>query len=197
MLRWSRPSSAVKFDNWAMFWGVNVIGWSGLMLAFPHVTATYLPGWVFNVATLVHGEEAFLAAEFLFTVHFFNNHFRPDKLSPPDVVMVTGTQSLDEFRHDHPAHFKRMVAAGRDSEIPDRPALAPLPHRLGGARAGPDRHRARTASVGSSRARHRLILESSMQRPAPVFRQEAPNPADSDTFSRLRRSGRPPRAGPR
>jgi hypothetical protein len=60
----------------------------------------------------VHGEEAFLAAVFLFTVHFFNNHFRPDKLPPPDVVMFTGTQSLDEFRHDHPAHFRRMVESG-------------------------------------------------------------------------------------
>ena len=102
-----------KFDYWAVFWGVNIIGWSGLMLAFPHVTAEYLPGWVFNVATLVHGEEAFLAAVFLFTVHFFNNHFRPDKLPPPDIVMFTGTQSLTEFRHDHPAHYQRMVDTGQ------------------------------------------------------------------------------------
>ncbi|HEX5804007.1 MAG TPA: cytochrome C, partial [Azospira sp.] len=101
-----------KFDYWAVFWGVNVIGWSGMMLAFPHITATYLPGWVFNVATLVHGEEAFLAAVFLFTVHFFNNHFRPDKLPPPDVVMFTGTQSLEEFRKEHPAHYQRLVASG-------------------------------------------------------------------------------------
>lgn len=105
-----------KFDYWAVFWGVNIIGWSGLMLAFPHVTATYLPGWIFNVATLVHGEEAFLAAVFLFTVHFFNNHFRPDKLPPPDVVMFTGTQSLREFRHDHPAHYQRMVDSGELSK---------------------------------------------------------------------------------
>ncbi len=101
-----------KFDYWAVFWGVNVIGWSGMMLAFPHITATYLPGWVFNVATLVHGEEAFLAAVFLFTVHFFNNPIRPDKLPPPDVVMFTGTQSLEEFRREHPAHYERLVAAG-------------------------------------------------------------------------------------
>lgn len=101
-----------KFDYWAVFWGVSIIGGSGLMLAFPSVTASYLPGWVFNVATLVHGEEAFLAAVFLFTVHFFNNHFRPDKLPPPDVVMFTGTQSLEEFRHDHPAHYNRLVESG-------------------------------------------------------------------------------------
>ena len=101
-----------KFDYWAVFWGVNIIGWSGLMLAFPHVTASFLPGWVFNVGTLVHGEEAFLAAVFLFTVHFFNNHFRPDKLPPPDVVMFTGTQSLEEFRREHPAHYRRLVESG-------------------------------------------------------------------------------------
>lgn len=101
-----------KFDYWAVFWGVNIIGYSGLMLAFPHITATYLPGWVFNVATLVHGEEAFLAAVFLFTVHFFNNHFRPDKLPPPDVVMFTGTQSIEEFRKDHPAQYQRLKDSG-------------------------------------------------------------------------------------
>ena len=114
-----------KFDYWAVFWGVNIIGWSGLMLAFPHVTATYLPGWVFNVATLVHGQEAFLAAAFLFTVHFFNNHFRPDKLPPPDVVMFTGTQSLDEFRRDHPAQYQRLLAAGElERRLVDAPAKA-------------------------------------------------------------------------
>jgi cytochrome b subunit of formate dehydrogenase len=112
-----------KFDYWAVFWGVNVIGWSGMMLAFPHITATYLPGWVFNVATLVHGEEAFLAAVFLFTVHFFNNHFRPDKLPPPDVVMFTGTQSIEEFRQDHPAHYQRLVDSGElETYLVDAPS---------------------------------------------------------------------------
>jgi hypothetical protein len=77
---------------------------------------------VFNVATLVHGEEAFLAAVFLFTVHFFNNHFRPDKLPPPDVVMFTGTQSLREFRHDHPAQYQRLVDSG---ELEKRLVSAP------------------------------------------------------------------------
>ena len=101
-----------KFDYWAVFWGMAIIGGSGMMLAFPHVVAAYLPGWVFNVAMVVHGEEAVLAAVFLFTVHFFNNHFRPDKLPPPDVVMFTGTQSLQEFRHEHRAQYDRLVASG-------------------------------------------------------------------------------------
>ncbi|MCO6411443.1 MAG: cytochrome b/b6 domain-containing protein, partial [Thiogranum sp.] len=101
-----------KFDYWAVFWGMAVIGGSGMMLAFPEITASIFPGWVFNVVMLVHGEEAFLAAVFLFTVHFFNNHFRPDKLPPPDVVMFTGTQSLEEFRRDHSLQYDRLVASG-------------------------------------------------------------------------------------
>jgi cytochrome b subunit of formate dehydrogenase len=121
--RFERWTYFEKFDYWAVFWGVNIIGWSGLMLAFPHVTAKYLPGWVFNVGTLIHGEEAFLAAVFLFTVHFFNNHFRPDKLPPPDVVMFTGTQSLEEFRHEHPAYYQRLIDTGElDKHLVDAPA---------------------------------------------------------------------------
>ena len=57
------------------------------MIWFKDLTATYLPGWVFNVAFIFHGEEAVLAAGFLFTVHFFNNHWRPDKF-PLDISDV-------------------------------------------------------------------------------------------------------------
>ncbi|MDO8248988.1 MAG: cytochrome c3 family protein [Rhodoferax sp.] len=110
--RFERWAYFEKFDYWAVFWGVTIIGTSGLLLAFPTVTAASLPGWVFNIATVIHGEEAFLAAVFLFTVHFFNNHFRPDKLPPPDIVMFTGTQSLEEFRADHPAQYQRLVDSG-------------------------------------------------------------------------------------
>lgn len=102
-----------KFDYWAVFWGMGIIGGSGMMLAFPNVTASFLPGWVFNIATLVHGEEAFLAAVFLFTVHFFNNHLRPDKYPPPDIVMFTGAVALDEFKREHTLEYQRLVALGQ------------------------------------------------------------------------------------
>jgi cytochrome b subunit of formate dehydrogenase len=102
-----------KFDYWAVFWGMGIIGSTGMMLAFPNVTASIFPGWVFNVAMIVHGEEAFLAAVFLFTVHFFNNHFRPDKLPPPDVVMFTGSVPLEEFKREHTAQYTRMIETGQ------------------------------------------------------------------------------------
>jgi len=81
------------------------------MMWFPAVTAAYLPGWVFNVATIVHGEEAFLAAVFLFTVHFFNNHFRPDKF-PQDITMFTGAVPLEIYRHEHRRDYERLKASG-------------------------------------------------------------------------------------
>lgn len=112
-----------KFDYWAVFWGMFIIGGSGAMMAFPNITAQFLPGWVFNVAILVHGEEAFLCAVFLFTVHFFNNHFRPDKIPPPDVVMFTGVQSLEEFRREHTDQYNRLVATGElDKYLVDTPS---------------------------------------------------------------------------
>jgi cytochrome b subunit of formate dehydrogenase len=100
-----------KFDYWAPFWGLTIVGVSGVMMWFPGTTSSFLPGWVFNVATIVHGEEAFLAAVFLFTVHYFNSHFRPDKF-PQDIVMFTGAVPLEEFRREHTLEYNRLVESG-------------------------------------------------------------------------------------
>ena len=100
-----------KFDYWAPFWGLTIVGVSGLMMWFPDITASFLPGWAFNVATIVHGEEAFLAAVFLFTVHYFNSHFRPDKF-PQDISMFTGAIPLEEYKHEHKLEYERLVKSG-------------------------------------------------------------------------------------
>jgi cytochrome b subunit of formate dehydrogenase len=112
-----------KFDYWAPFWGVTIIGATGVMLWVPNVTAAFLPGWAFNVATIFHGEEALLAALFLFTVHFFNNHFRPDKF-PLDVVMFTGSMRLEEFKHEHTVEYNRLVESGElEKYLVDAPSV--------------------------------------------------------------------------
>jgi cytochrome b subunit of formate dehydrogenase len=100
-----------KFDYWAPFWGMTIIGVSGLIMWYPITFASFLPGWAFNVAAIVHGEEAFLAAVFLFTVHFFNNHFRPDKF-PQDTTMFTGRVPLEIYKHEHRREYERLLASG-------------------------------------------------------------------------------------
>jgi len=121
--RFDRYSYWEKFDYWAVFWGMAIIGSSGLLLWFPALFARFLPGWVFNVALVVHGEEALLAVVFIFIVHFFNSHLRPDKF-PMDLVMFTGRVSLRELERERPAEYERIAAAGHLDEFL---AAAPSP----------------------------------------------------------------------
>jgi thiosulfate reductase cytochrome b subunit len=100
-----------KFDYFAVFWGITVIGCTGLMLWFPEFFTHLLPGWFINVATIVHSDEALLAVGFIFTVHFFNTHLRPEKF-PMDIVVFTGRMPVDELRRDKPAEYEKLVASG-------------------------------------------------------------------------------------
>ena len=104
-----------KFDYFAVFWGVAVIGATGLLLWFPTLFTRFMPGWMINVATIVHSDEALLATGFIFTVHFFNTHLRPEKY-PMDTVIFTGRMPVAEFKRDKPAEYEALVAAGKLEE---------------------------------------------------------------------------------
>jgi cytochrome b subunit of formate dehydrogenase len=110
-----------KFDYWAVFWGMGIIGGSGLMLWFPVAFSHLVPGWVYNIALLVHGEEALLAVGFIFTIHFFNGHLRPEKF-PMDMVIFTGRISEHEMKNERPAEYARAIAKGplADAGAPSR-----------------------------------------------------------------------------
>jgi cytochrome b subunit of formate dehydrogenase len=122
-----------KFDYWAVFWGMAIIGGSGLMLWFPELFARVLPGSVFSVALLVHGEEALLAVGFIFTIHFFNAHLRMEKF-PVDDVMFTGQLPEEELKHERGAEYERLVATGEIERL--RVAPAPRWHRTVAVIAG-------------------------------------------------------------
>jgi len=109
--RFGRWTYWEKFDYWAVYWGAFIIGLSGLLLWFADAVGTVLPGWIFNLATVAHGLEAFLAVMTLFVVHFFNNHFRPAKF-PLDPVMFTGSWDLEELKEERPAEYERLRASG-------------------------------------------------------------------------------------
>jgi cytochrome b subunit of formate dehydrogenase len=101
-----------KFDYFAVFWGVGIIGFSGLMLWFPEAFSKVVPGWTFNIAIILHSDEALLAAVFIFSIHFFNTHLRPEKF-PLDPVIFTGRISEEEFIHERPLEYQRMVDQGK------------------------------------------------------------------------------------
>ena len=89
-----------------------MIGASGLSCGSRTFFANVFPGWEFNVAIIVHSDEALLAAGFIFTIHFFNTHLRPEKF-PMDPVIFTGRIDEEEFRRDHPAEYERLRATGQ------------------------------------------------------------------------------------
>ena len=101
-----------KFDYWAVFWGMAIIGGSGLLLWFPVLFSRILPGWMFNIAALVHGEEALLAVGFIFTIHFFNSHLRPEKF-PMDTVIFTGRISEHELKEERAVEYARLLREER------------------------------------------------------------------------------------
>jgi len=100
-----------KFDYMAVFWGVTMIGLSGLMLWFPEFFTRFFPGKLINIATIIHSDEAVLATGFIFTVHFFNTHFRPEKF-PMDPVIFTGKVPVEVFKHERPREYEIVKKDG-------------------------------------------------------------------------------------
>ncbi|HKL49071.1 MAG TPA: cytochrome c3 family protein [Desulfuromonadales bacterium] len=100
-----------KFDFIAVFWGMFAIGGSGLMLWFPEAFGAFLPGWIFNVSTIIHSDEALLATGFIFTVHFFNTHGRPEKF-PMDFVIFNGELPKEEFIEERGDQWRRYQEEG-------------------------------------------------------------------------------------
>jgi cytochrome b subunit of formate dehydrogenase len=105
-----------KFDYFAVFWGIAIIGSSGLILWFPEFfTNLGIPGEVINIATIIHSDEALLATGFIFTIHFFNTHFRPDKF-PIDTVIFTGKVELEELKEDRAREYELINSDERYKE---------------------------------------------------------------------------------
>jgi len=100
---------AQKFDYWAVFWGMFIIGLSGLALAFP-IAASYLvpqwsTGWIWQLLSIMHSDEALLAIVFILFWHFYNEHLKPE-VFPMSWVWITGRISTKELKHMHPLEYE-------------------------------------------------------------------------------------------
>lgn len=96
-----------KFDYWAVFWGMTIVGITGLMMAFPLATTRIIPGWGLNVAFWVHRIEAILAMAHIFIIHFFIGHLRRLHF-PMDRAMFEGSTDLETMRHEKPGWIERL-----------------------------------------------------------------------------------------
>ena len=112
-----------KFDYWAVFWGMIVIGFSGYAMWFAPFFAHFLPGWALNAVLVIHSDEGLLAILFIFSIHFVNTHLRPDSF-PMDMVVFTGVESEAEFKKKRSMEYERLRKQGKlESRLGEAPAL--------------------------------------------------------------------------
>ncbi len=109
--RFDRWTYWEKFDYFAVFWGVAVIGISGLIRWKEEFFGNLLGGGAVSLADTIHKEEALMATAFIFIVHFFNTHFRSEK-APMDVSIYTGLITEEELKEERPEQYERMKASG-------------------------------------------------------------------------------------
>lgn len=107
--QFGRFSYIHKFDYWAVFWGMGIIGLSGLFLAFPVWASQFFPlwsvNWIWEVLFIMHSDEALLAIVFILFWHFYNEHLRWDKF-PMSMTWITGKISIEDMKHEHPIEYK-------------------------------------------------------------------------------------------
>ena len=106
-----------KFDYWAPFWGIVIIGVSGLMMWHKELATKIVPGEIINYALAAHSDEALLAALFLFIWHFYNVHFSTT-VFPMGTVFLTGYLPEKLMVEEHYEYYVEvMKKAGLEHEI--------------------------------------------------------------------------------
>ena len=105
-----------KLDYWAFCLAACVIGISGLMSWYPNVFCVVLPGSALNVAKMVHSQFSLYIASFLFLIHYFHAHFRPEKF-PMDASVLTGMVSEQHLRKYRPDYVARLEREGKLNEM--------------------------------------------------------------------------------
>jgi cytochrome b subunit of formate dehydrogenase len=106
-----------KFDFLSLVAGTVIIGVTGFMMWFPIGTTRILPGIFLNIALVIHGNEALLAAGVIFIfVHLFSAHLKPGAF-PIDKVIFTGSLPLEHYMEERPLEYAKRVREGTLDEV--------------------------------------------------------------------------------
>lgn len=105
--KFDRYTYQEKFDYWAVFWGIVIIGGSGLILLFPVAAARIMPGAMIPVAFVAHSDEAVLAVGWILIVHIFYAHLAPN-VFPFNTSIFTGRRRRAELAKEHARWIARL-----------------------------------------------------------------------------------------
>ncbi|KAA0258912.1 cytochrome b/b6 domain-containing protein [Deferribacter autotrophicus] len=96
-----------KFDYWAVFWGIPLLGLTGLILWFETEATKILPGWALNISFIAHSDEALLAASVILIWHMYNAHVNYDKF-PMSPLFLTGYLPEEIMKHEYYLEWQRL-----------------------------------------------------------------------------------------
>ncbi len=105
---YDRFSYLEKFDYFAVFWGIAIIGGSGIVLLFPVAFTAVFPGYVVPVSFVAHSDEAVLATGWILVVHLFYAHLAPH-VFPFNTSIFTGLVRKADALRDHPRWIRRLT----------------------------------------------------------------------------------------
>jgi formate dehydrogenase subunit gamma len=105
--RFDRYTYYEKFDYWAVYWGCVIMIGSGVTLWFPEISAKVMPWFPYNLASVIHRDEAILAALAVFIWHFYNVHFSPEHF-PGTLLWWHGKISRKDIMHSHPLEYEKL-----------------------------------------------------------------------------------------
>lgn len=106
-----------KFEYFAQYWGITVIGLAGLALWWHDELSHVFPGIVLNAAYIMHSYEALLAVLFLIFIHWYHEYYSPEKFPVP-TGFFSGYISEYQMAHEHYDRYViLMTEAGLHAEI--------------------------------------------------------------------------------
>jgi cytochrome b subunit of formate dehydrogenase len=107
---YDRFSWKEKLEYLGLFWGIPLLGVTGILLWAESLSSHILPGWALNVAYLAHTYESLLAVAHIALVHIPGILGRPG-LSPLSAMVTNGTISPRVLAEEHGGELEDFEAA--------------------------------------------------------------------------------------
>ena len=106
--RFGRYDFRHKLEYWSVVWGTLVMAVTGLILLFPIVATSYLPGVIVTASKVAHSYEALLAVLAVALWHFYHAHVAGESF-PMDTSIFTGRISAEKMRDEHPLEYEQLM----------------------------------------------------------------------------------------
>ncbi len=101
-----------KFEYFAVVWGSIVMIATGLMMWFFEITLQLFPKWVYDIALLIHSNEAILAFLAIIFWHLYNVHLKPG-VYPMSRIWLDGKVTLRTLKEHHRREYERWLREQR------------------------------------------------------------------------------------